>query len=666
LWPHEQPQPPLPSDFDKLRDMAKEFIPERALDDEHFGAWDSIFVDESPAGFVPSSALELSLELNSSSGTGKPTADFFSNRMYDNNPWMPDEFGPLLSIQSAMFRWLSAASYRAGTPERLWCYSTWKYSDSDAKAGKGWVEGEALDYGRPYNYADFRAFVIHLLQLYRAMNFDPECAGMGEFTEDDKTEFSLDDDSDELREQMRLQRQKKIETSPLFKLEDLMRKQHGQPEYDWWGDEFLPALVEAFSCGFGDSDKTKGGTDPDRKISYLPIDIRTDFEKDGTNHFLPKVWRLMKGYLASPQKQRENVRWQNDFAVSLYVPFMRKHITYDLCPTTKCFTKRAMMRCGAPTYVGPSIWYVFHTMAHAIAVPFLGDNSGTACGAARTMLFEKFKTMMTFFAVSGQPCPYCREHFLTSVSRNDRFAKTYVGKDEPESNQYPLEWLFIGSEARVIGVASATPEYKLSTIDPAFPDSIKLFFWKLHNAVTSSVTWGKDCRDSEQYDEDVFKCTKGAKPQIGRTFPFARRFAFFLPTDEWEKIRMNGHVVDAMKELDALDKAALRGNMWMEQPKPVSSDVDQTGSDDSSEDPFDTHRSDIEKVIEATKKLDEEMLKSRVLDEMFGGGVPASAALGECTAVKGYLEAIFTFTEAPGRLLQLPGPCIDLVHHRNS
>jgi len=637
LWPSEEGGHGLPEIPEKVEQTRANDVEE----EPPVGAWDNVLVDESPIGasFKPASVLELNM--NSSSGAELPT-DFFPHRVYDGNPWdFEGGFDPVLSMQSAMFRWISSASYRASTHARMWCYSTWK------------VDGKALEDGRPYLFSDFRAFTIHLLQLYRALNFDPACGGVLDAE-------SPTDSSD---------RWLAVRNSPLYRLETLLRKQTELPDDDWWGQVFLPQLVEAFSCGFSENDRT---VDDERKEA-LPLDIKADFEGGGTNYLIPKIWRLMKGYLMSPQKQRENIIWQGDFAVSLYVPFMRKHIPgYDLCTDDDCWTSRAMMRCGAPTYVGPAIWYVFHTMAHAVAQPFKADETGSACDDARAALFNKFKATLAFFALAGQPCPYCREHFLTQVSRNDQESSRFLQHSLSESNQYPLEWLFLGVSPEGVG---GDPASKLATITPEKPNSIKLFFWKLHNAVTSSVKYGKDCRQTEQWDEELFRCTTGGFPQMGRAWPFARRFAYSLPAGQWDKLRHIEPIQIALKRLQMLDKIYLRQHLWvrpnrdLEEARSAVEYYDPQLTGDSDEDPstlpFDQVTTDVKAVLATLVQLDKAIEDSEVLDRTYEGGVPDSAKFGTCSTMKSDFSSIFdTFTEAPGPLEMAPWECQKVILRR--
>merc|ERR1712224_1004203 len=115
------------------------------------------------------------------------------------------------------------------------------------------------------------------------------------------------------------------------------------------------------------------------------------------------------------------------------------------------------VRTGFPTYQGPAIWYLFHT----IATQFYKIEKDCLIGP---IFVEKIlSTVVTFMAYFGltHPCPYCRFHFTQRVSRNDmdwksldQGAKNWFGDvfDEAtgtretqrisESEIYPLEYLF--------------------------------------------------------------------------------------------------------------------------------------------------------------------------------------------------------------------------------
>lgn len=84
------------------------------------------------------------------------------------------------------------------------------------------------------------------------------------------------------------------------------KKIQQQHVYSWWQKEFLPKTLDAFSCGFNEKTDTVVA-DP----RTLPGDIQDYFATDRT---LQQAWRLVKGYIRSPQKQRER-----GFRVSRYM-----------------------------------------------------------------------------------------------------------------------------------------------------------------------------------------------------------------------------------------------------------------------------------------------------------------------------------------------------------
>jgi hypothetical protein len=72
------------------------------------------------------------------------------------------------------------------------------------------------------------------------------------------------------------------------------------------------------------------------------------------------------------------------------------------------------------------------------------------------------------------PCPYCRYHLNRFVVRNG------------ELQFYPVEFMLLGQRADRAPFDIAL-EDRLATIDADRPGSLRLFVWKLHNAVSSSI-----------------------------------------------------------------------------------------------------------------------------------------------------------------------------------
>lgn len=213
------------------------------------------------------------------------------------------------------------------------------------------------------------------------------------------------------------------------------------------------------------------------------------------------------------------------------------------------------------------------------------------------------------------PCPYSRYHFMNRVSRNDADWNelgdinqlTRDGEFTSEVALYPLEYLFLG------GIDGASLEDKLASVTDG--SSLMLLFWKMHNAVTSSVNRGITCNTQEQADDPNFACspdgssivyaegTVGAESRrsttrlLGRAWPTATRYQFWLSdTETYDTAR--DKLEEAHVELNQLDRnygTALRDSYW-------------TRGDDK-----ESYIEEAQEVMDAVAKLDEAMLESGLL-----------------------------------------------------
>ena len=67
-----------------------------------------------------------------------------------------------------------------------------------------------------------------------------------------------------------------------------------------------------------------------------------------------------------------------------------------------------------------------------------------------------------------------------------------------ESGLYPLEYLFVG------GPAGSTLAKKMDALQDS--ESLLLYLWKLHNAVSSSVSYSLECKRVEFTDQPPWSC----------------------------------------------------------------------------------------------------------------------------------------------------------------
>jgi hypothetical protein len=310
-----------------------------------------------------------------------------------------------------------------------------------------------------------------------------------------------------------------------------------------------------------------------------------------------KIWRLLKGYLTSAQKQRERARRQHDFDLSLYVPFMKKLKDVEYAPD---WVAENEMRVGYPTYNGPAIWHTWHVMAQRF-----NDIQSKECMSHdfNTKVVEKFKAMLAFFALSAQPCPACREHFLSQVSINDQGWKDEIIAPNSQARAYPLEWLYMsGKEVDWLSPEAGTLISKLEYMNPKQPSTVMLFFWKLHNAVSSTVEYGFQCKTDETADLQ-FTCSETSCPRFSQAFPVMNRFEYVLARgpNAWDRTR--AEFKEAAAALRKLDKFETRIQFWERQERLPA-----------------LNSGAVETVLEAIRDLDDAMLESKVLEHQYSPG----------------------------------------------
>lgn len=283
-------------------------------------------------------------------------------------------------METALFRLFTTQSSRIYQVERLWCDGSWRNGD-----------GEPNSEGVAYRFDNFAVNVVSMLDTIQQLQLLP-------------------DHCFELHEPLRELLLPGRDTSNISK-EQVLDIYTPEPptKYEWWEEKFLPAVSNAFSCGFTDDDKNID-------IVTLPSDIRDEFSKG--NLVVQQTWRLTKGYLKSPQKQRERAREQQDFDVSLYVPFLpvdKARVYIGEAPRPDG-TYGSSLRVGGPAYQGPAIWYLFHTIA-ARFYHLESQCSKDDIGMGK--ILSTITNTVLYFGLT-HPCPYCRYHFMNRVSRNVR------------------------------------------------------------------------------------------------------------------------------------------------------------------------------------------------------------------------------------------------------
>ncbi|MEG4583490.1 EF-hand domain-containing protein [Microcoleus sp. MON1_C5] len=256
----------------------------------------------------------------------------------------------------------------------------------------------------------------------------------------------------------------------------------------YWYEDFMPKLLAAFSAvtaadipfntvpdeaalnEWYEATKTSG------EFGRYGADVAENFAKCAPKQqlMLQQAWRLTHHYLNGIQKRRESLECGRESGeLSQYVAFIDVYID-------RTEVKNSQMRVSFPYYIGPAVWRFFHTTAEIVS---------TKTPEQQKTLVAIFKEFFNLFATM-YPCPYCRHHLNAYVVQNK------------EVEMYPLEYLVLGRDPR-LNSFEVSMEAKLSTVVDG--DSLRLFFWKLHNTVSSSIA-----RSEEWYqkDEEAFYTTR--------------------------------------------------------------------------------------------------------------------------------------------------------------
>ena len=256
----------------------------------------------------------------------------------------------------------------------------------------------------------------------------------------------------------------------------------------YWYEDFMPKLLAAFSVS--KAADIPSNTNPDEAALnqwYNDTKATGAFDSYGADvaeNFLnctakeklaiKQAWRLTETYLNGVQKRRERAEFGRDSGeLSNYISFIDVYLG-------RSAIKNAEMRVSFPYYIGPAVWKFFHTTPEILCTKPLEKQQA---------LIPVFKEFFKLFATM-YPCPYCRHHLNAYVIRNR------------EVDMYPMEYILLGRDPNLPDF-QVLLETKLSTVvDGA---TLRLFFWKLHNTVSSSIA-----RSEPWYhkDEKAFYTTR--------------------------------------------------------------------------------------------------------------------------------------------------------------
>jgi Ca2+-binding EF-hand superfamily protein len=240
----------------------------------------------------------------------------------------------------------------------------------------------------------------------------------------------------------------------------------------FWYDMFMPQLLRCASItqdadlvridaeNMADLDTWHAVQTANGTFDRHSTDLRDGFSRCNLpqKKSLAQAWALTEHYLNGLEKRRE----REDFGrgtgfLSQYVAFIDVFLGRNDVATSE-------MRLSFPYYIGPAVWCFLHTGAEiAEALPV----------APRADAIDRFRNFFRAFTTM-YPCPYCRYHLNRFVIQN------------LEVEYYPIEFLLLGRAEAQHNLAISL-EDKLRTISAEAPGSLRLFLWKLHNAVSSSI-----------------------------------------------------------------------------------------------------------------------------------------------------------------------------------
>jgi Ca2+-binding EF-hand superfamily protein len=238
----------------------------------------------------------------------------------------------------------------------------------------------------------------------------------------------------------------------------------------YWYEDFMPKLLAA--CSVAVADDVASNTVPDEaaldawfratreagEFDHFGMDVADHFMRCAPQQKLAirQAWRLTRHYLNGVQKRREREEFGRESGfLSQYAAFLDVYLG-------RADVRNAQMRLSFPYYIGPAVWRFLHTGAEIVC---------SRRAKEQRPLVEAFKDFFRLFATM-YACPYCRYHLNAYVLHNR------------EVEMYPMEYLLLGRHPERSDLEVSIDD-KLATVDDG--PSLRLFLWKLHNTVSSSI-----------------------------------------------------------------------------------------------------------------------------------------------------------------------------------
>jgi hypothetical protein len=283
---------------------------------------------------------------------------------------------------------------------------------------------------------------------------------------------------------------------------------------EFWYDDFFPLVVRAFSI---DSDfdevlyklleESKDNNDKKIKLEEM-IDnwysenqeIICSYCRDIPDAFfritlhekiiIKQCWDLTKTFLINTNKYNSDTQNQYDYQydkfggqilidLSQYIPFIDEIVGTQYVAEYKLIP-------SLPQYIGSPVWKFLH------AIPELFDHrmqvfkDKVQKDIVQKKMIDCFISFFVHF-LKTYPCPYCRNHLNNFVVKNS------------EILNYPLEYIFIDwNDSDNETIFKLNIDNKMCSIKHI--NDLRLFLWKFHNAVNSSISDGSDVNDIDNRD----------------------------------------------------------------------------------------------------------------------------------------------------------------------